>query len=273
MTSPTMTRHHVTNGDAELYVEQHGSGPDVLLIAGLTDPAEVWHAQIEGLSERFRLTTYDNRGVGRTSAPIESFSLEAFASDAAAIIEHLELGRPHVMGFSGGGVIAQHLTLSRPELVRSLVLNGTFCEVDELLDRRFGWFLTVAAASESPEAFMRSFLALIYTRAAHADGRVDRWIEEALAFPHPMSDEAFVATLEAFRVHDVRERLGEIAVPTLVIGGDEDAIIPPSYVRDIAEGIPGAELVMLEGHAHQPFHEIPDEYNALMTGFWDRVKD
>jgi pimeloyl-ACP methyl ester carboxylesterase len=88
-----------------------------------------------------------------------------------------------------------------------------------------------------------------------------------------MSDEAFVVTLEAFRRHAVRDRLGEIAVPTLVIGGDEDAMIPPSYVRDIADGIPGAELVILEGHAHQPFHEIPDEYNALMTGFWDRVTD
>ena len=201
MTTYSMSRHAVSNGDAELYVEQHGTGPDVLLIAGLTDTVEVWQMQIDGLSDRFRVTAYDNRGVGRTSAPIESFSLEAFASDAAAIIEQLELGRPHVMGFSGGGVIAQHLALGRPELVRSLVLNGTFCEVDELLARRFDCSSRSPPPASRPRPSCAPSCRSIYNRAAHADGRVDRWIDEALAFPHPMSDEAFVATLDAFRVH------------------------------------------------------------------------
>ena len=115
------------------------------------------------------------------------------AADAAAIIRALGTAPIRVMGFSGGGLIAQELAITEPDLVRSLVICGSFCEFDELATRKCEGWLTTAMAAESPEAFLRMFLASIYTREAHADGRVDRWIEEMLAFEHQMSDEAFVA--------------------------------------------------------------------------------
>ncbi|HEV2813161.1 MAG TPA: alpha/beta hydrolase [Solirubrobacteraceae bacterium] len=261
----------VRNGDAELYVEQHGTGPDVLLLCGLGDTVEVWSAQTEALRDRYTLTVVDNRGVGRTRAPVESISVPNFAADAAAVIEALGLDRPHVMGFSGGGVMAQELAITRPELVGSLVLNGTFARFDELAQRKVDMWLQLAATSESPQAFMRVFLASIYSRAAHADGRADAWADELVAFEPPMSDEAFVATLEAYRVHETESRLDRIVAPTLVICGEEDPVASPSYSRDIAAGIAGAELVVLPGQAHQPFQEVPDEFNAIVSGFWERV--
>lgn len=273
MTTYSMSRHAVSSGDAELYVEQHGTGPDVLLIAGLGDTVEVWESQIDALSDRFRLTTFDNRGVGRTSAPVDSISIEAWVRDTAAVVEALRLDRPHVMGFSGGGVIGQHLALERPDLVRSLVLCGSFGASDELLQRRFDSWLALADASESPEAFLRHFLSSVYTRAAHADGRVDAWIDEFLAFPHPMSDEAFAASLDALRSHDVLDRLPSLDVPALVIHGSDDANSPLSHGRDLAARIPGAELVVMDGQGHQPFQEVPEAYNALVAGFWEGVRD
>jgi pimeloyl-ACP methyl ester carboxylesterase len=69
-------------------------------------------------------------------------------------------------------------------------------------------------------------------------------------------------------VHDTVERLHQITVPTLVVAGENDIVTPPRYGRVVAEGIPGAEFVVLDGEAHQPFQERPDEFNALVRSFW-----
>ncbi|HEX8085146.1 MAG TPA: alpha/beta fold hydrolase [Solirubrobacteraceae bacterium] len=267
----TSTATTVRNGEAELHVEQHGAGPDVLLLCGLGDPLEVWRDQYEALGDRYRFTGFDNRGVGRTKAPIESISIPAMASDAAAIVRALGLERPHVMGFSGGGHIAQAMAIEHPDLVGSLVLCGTFSEMDTLTHRRTDSWLQMAAGAESPEAFLRSFLTTVYTREAHLDGRVDRWIEEMLASEHPMSDEAFVATVRALQESETTSGLHRIAVPTLVISGDADVNIGLSYSRELADRIPGAALAVMPGQGHQPFQEVPEDYNAIVNGFWERL--
>jgi len=274
MTASTTStiRRTITSGDASLYVEQRGTGPDVLLLCGLGDTLEEWDAQLESLSAHYRVTAFDNRGVGRTEAPVESISVPAMAADAATVIEKMGLDRPHVMGYSGGGLIAQELAISYPGLARSLVLCGTLCEFDEITRRKTRVWDLVGAGAESPEDFLRCFFGFIYTPAAHADGRVDEWIRAKLALPQT-SDEAFMATLEAFRRHSTRARLGSISVPTLVIAGRLDVQVPPPYGRDIASLVPGAEFVEMPDQAHQPFQEVPEEYDAIVTGFWERLGD
>jgi pimeloyl-ACP methyl ester carboxylesterase len=267
----TATATTVRNGDAELHVVQRGAGPDVLLLCGLSDPLEVWDAQVEPLMDRYRFTVHDTRGVGRTKAPVESITVPNLASDAATIIRELGLERPHVMGFSGGGHVAMELAITYPELVGSLVLCTTFSEADELSSAKLEAWMLIAEHAPSPEAFMRMFLSSIYTRAAHADGRVDRWIEEALAFEPQMTGEAFLATVKAYAESETTSGLHRIAVPTLLIAGEHDHNVPPPYSRDIAARIPGAELVVMPEQGHQPFHEVPEEYNALVTGFWERI--
>ena len=116
----------MTAGDAELWVEARGEGSDVLLIAGLGDPAETWAGQMHGLADRYRLIAFDNRGVGRSplrdAAPL---TIASMADDAAAVLERRGVRAAHVLGHSGGSVIAQALALRRPELVRGLTLVGT----------------------------------------------------------------------------------------------------------------------------------------------------
>src|SRR5688572_11118756 len=235
-------RRTVSSGEASLYVEQRGTGPDVLLLCGLGDTLEEWDAQLDSLSRGFRVTAYDNRGVGRTEAPIASITVPTLAADAATVIEAMGLERPHVMGYSGGGVIAQELAITRPDLVRSLVLCGTFCEFDAIMLRKTDVWFAVGEVAESPEAFLRLFISAVYTPAAHADGRVDGWIRAKLALP-PVSPEAFATTLEAFRGHSTKARLGQVSAPTLVVSGGLDVSCPPPYGREIASLIPGAEFV------------------------------
>ncbi|WP_251017815.1 alpha/beta fold hydrolase [Streptomyces sp. ISL-1] len=112
----------------------------------------------------------------------------------------------------------------------------------------------------------------IYTPRAHADGTVDRIIEETLAFPHPQSVEAFQRQLAPFRTHDTLDRLARITAPTLVLAGELDIAAPPRLGRAVAERIPGALFEVLPGEAHQPFQEVPDTFNARVDAFWRQVQ-
>jgi len=96
----------VAAGDVELWVEQRGEGPHVLLIAGLSDPAEAWAPQLEGLADRYRLTAFDNRGARRSPLPPEDFTVGGFADDAA-LLHAVGVSSAHVAGFSGGSATAQ----------------------------------------------------------------------------------------------------------------------------------------------------------------------
>jgi 3-oxoadipate enol-lactonase len=109
----------VPANDLEIYVEQVGHGPDVLLIGGLGDTVESRQFQLDGLADRYRMTAFDNRGAGRTAMPDGQVTVEAMADDAAGVLRALDLTSAHVAGFSGGSIIAQELTIPSPELVRS----------------------------------------------------------------------------------------------------------------------------------------------------------
>src|ERR671915_932117 len=219
---------HVRVGDLDIWTEQVGEGPDVLLIAGLGDTVESWQFQLDGLSDRCRLTAFDNRGAGRTAMPDGPVSVEAMADDAAALLGALEVPSAHVAGFSGGSIIAQELALRHPELVRSLVLQSTWPVMDSYL-RSWALFVRwLVEVAPSERAFLEAFFLTIYTRRAHNDGTVDKIIDEVLAFPHKQATEDLQRFIDAFVDHDGTERLPQIAAPTLVLAGGRDIQMPPS---------------------------------------------
>jgi pimeloyl-ACP methyl ester carboxylesterase len=262
----------VKAGDVELWVERHGQGPDVLLIAGLGDPAEAWQPQLDGLADRYRLTAFDNRGAGRTPLPETPLSVTTMADDAAALLRALEVPSAHVAGFSMGSAIAQELALRHPELVRSLVLVGTYARPDALFRSQLEFWRWLPEVPPSERAFFEAFFTWVYTPRAHADGSVGQIVEEALAFPHQQSVEAFQAQVDVCLAHDTADRLAEIAAPTLVISGEFDTILPPRFGRAVAAGIPNARFDVMPGEAHQPFQEVPDEFNARVDAFWREVE-
>ena len=202
-TMETTHRHEgfVSVGDAELFFVQQGAGPDVVLIAGLSDPAEAWEPQLQGLTDRYRVTAFDNRGAGRSPMPPDGFTVMDMADDTAALVRALGLGPVHVAGFSGGSVTAQHVAHRHPELVRSLVLQSTWAAWDgyvATMVRTLRWML---AAAPSEREALEAFFLWVYTPRAHNDGTVSQLIDEALAFPHPQSPEGFTRQLDAWAVH------------------------------------------------------------------------
>jgi pimeloyl-ACP methyl ester carboxylesterase len=266
-------KEHVPANGLEVWTEQVGKGPDVLLIGGLGDTVESWQFQLDGLQDRYRLTAFDNRGAGRTAMPEDPMSAEAMADDAASLLRALAITSAHVAGFSMGSAIAQQLALRHPELVRSLVLTSTYARPDALFRSQLDFWRWLPEAVPSERAFFEAFFTWVYTPRAHADGSVDQIVEEALAFPHQQSVEAFQAQVDVCRAHDTVDRLSEIAAPTLVLSGEFDVILPPRFGRSVAAGIPNARFEVMPEEAHQPFQEVPDAWNARVDAFWREVAE
>jgi pimeloyl-ACP methyl ester carboxylesterase len=263
---------HVRAGDLDIWTEQIGEGPDVLLIGGAGDTVESWQFQLDGLQHRYRLTAFDNRGAGRTAMPGGGVSVEAMADDAAGVLHELGISSAHVAGFSGGSIVSQELALRHPELVRSLVLQSTWPVMDAYLRSWLFFVRQLVEIAPSERAFLEAFFLDIYTARAHNDGTVAQFIEEVLAFPHKQTSEDLQAYLDAFLDHDTTARLHQIAVPTLVLAGGRDSTSRPELCRAVADLIPGARFHVMEEEAHQPFQEVPEEWNALVDAFWQTVE-
>ena len=265
--------HLVEANGLDIYVEQVGQGPDVLLIGGLGDTVESWQFQLDGLADRYRLTAFDNRGAGRTAMPDGPVSVEAMADDAAGVLRALDIGTAHVTGFSGGSIIAQEMAIRHPDLVRSLVLQSTW-SVPDPYHRSWGRFVRwLVEVAPSERAFLEAFFLDIYTARSHNDGTVDQIIEEVLDFPHKQPTEDLQNFLDAFMDHDTTRRLPGISAPTLVLAGGGDSTSRPELGEQVAELIPGARFEVLQEEAHQPFQEVPDEWNARVAAFWRDVEE
>jgi pimeloyl-ACP methyl ester carboxylesterase len=263
-----MTRTASTPG-VELRHIRRGSGPGVLFIGGLGDPAESWQAQVDGLADRYTAIAFDNRGAGTSPLPADGpLTTASMADDAADVLRGLGVERAHIAGFSGGGMVAQELALRHPELVRSLVLNGTFACFDALARRQVASWRWIPEHAPSERAFLELFLTFIYTNRFHESGAVDRIIDEMLADPHAQTIEGFQAQIDAYAAHDARDRLPTIDVPALVLSGSEDLNAPRRFGDELVSLIPGARHVIIDGGGHQPFQEDPARWNAIVDGFW-----
>jgi pimeloyl-ACP methyl ester carboxylesterase len=262
---------HVRVGELDIWTEQVGDGPDVLLIGGLGDTVESWQFQLDTLADRYRITAFDNRGAGRTAMPSGPLSVEMLADDTAGVLRALDITSAHVAGFSGGAMTAQELALRHPDRVRSLVLQSTWPAMDAyfLSWSRFVHWLADAASSE--REMLEGFFLDIYTARAHNDGTVARFIDEVIAFPYKQKTEDFQRYLAAISVHDTTERLPLITAPTLVIAGGRDPTARPELGRAVADLIPGARFEVMADEAHQPFQEVPEEWNELVDEFWRKV--
>jgi len=257
----------------ELWVEEAGDGPALLLIQGLGNSG--WPARrLAPLVPGHRVIWFDNRGTGRSSHDPPPRSIEQLADDAAFVLDGLGVGEAHVLGHSMGGYITQTLALRRPELVRSLVLVGTGAG-------RPGHEPVPAATLDSwlqnahlpPEDYARETMHLSFAPGwADANGELyDRLLAERLEFPTPPT--CWRAQFDAcVRFVETGLPIERIDVPTLVVHGDADRVVPISNGRSIASRIPNAELVVLPGAGHYPYLEAPELFAEAVRAFLARVE-
>lgn len=240
----------------QLYYEDYGSGDPVVCIGGLAGNTRAWKETVDALAARHRVILFDNRGTGQSDQPDGPYSTELFADDTAALMRSLKVGRAHIIGRSLGGAIAQHLHLRHPDLVRSLVLASSFARVQPYGDRVFATWRHIVTTSGKPLlARVQSlffFAPSFFERQAAVVDATERIFVENTQRP-----EAYVASSLALSHHDTRARLKEIRVPTLVIVGREDLLTAVACSEELAAGIPGARLEVIEDASHFLFLEKP----------------
>jgi pimeloyl-ACP methyl ester carboxylesterase len=233
---------------------------------GLSGTALSWGEPfLAQLREDFDVIAYDHRGIGASSRLDGPITIRELAADAAGLLDALELDSAHVLGISMGGMIAQELALANPERIRTLALGCTYCggpgsvrASEEVWARVIG-----AGRSGDRELVMRTMWEINVSGsfAAEEDER-QRFVERALR------RRVAVAVIErqarAAAAHDTSSRLGAINLPTLVIHGTEDQMIPVSNGHMIAQLIPGSRLEILDGVGHMFFLERPERSAELL---------
>jgi 3-oxoadipate enol-lactonase len=263
--------HAKVNG-INLYYEVHGEGEPLVLVPGLGSDLTRWYRNLPGLADKFRVIAFDNRGAGRTDKPDAPYSMKMMADDIAGLLDTLEIARTHLFGASMGGMISLNFGVLHPDRLISLIpgctrpggphsipdADGAPALNPELVDRL------------SAEERNRNLLPMLWS-AAFIKGNpalVEEYVKETSRYP--VSPVGYRRQKEAADRHDVYDRLPEITAPTLVIHGEGDRLIPAGNAAIIADRIPGAELVILEGLGHGFYSEQPEKVNAILIEFMKR---
>jgi pimeloyl-ACP methyl ester carboxylesterase len=242
-----------------------------LLIAGFACDHTIWSLVLPALAARYRVITFDNRGLGQSSGTETVISIRQMADDAAGLLDALGLGSVHVAGHSMGGLIAQELALTHPRRIQSLLLLSTCAQIDErgkAITDVWGELPRLVDAA----TMNRLLLPWMYTSAFYAKpGSIDRLIERILANPFPPSAEVISRQCQALGAFRTSGELGTLSCPTSVFVGREDILIPVALCEQLARSIPHADLVVLEETGHGMLIESPRRVADALLGFLDRA--
>jgi pimeloyl-ACP methyl ester carboxylesterase len=266
----TVPSRLLERADVSLAYQVTGIGSPVICIQGVGVVGRGWQPQVAGLPDRFRLITFDNRGIGQSSRGSGALSVPGMAADVWALADAGGDARCHLVGHSLGGLVALEAALAAPARVKSLSLLCTFA--DGAGPTRFRLRMALLGArSRIGTATMRrrAMLEMLFgpewlkgqPRAELAE-RLAALFGRDLADSPPIIDEQ----LHIMARHDVTSRLATLAgIPTLVISGRHDPIAPPAFGQTIAGGIPGARFVEFADASHALTVQCADRVNALLS--------
>lgn len=259
-------------GPIEIYWQKSGQGEPVILVGGLTSTLEVWGRQTPVLAAHHCVISFDNRGSGRTRTPTDDGvrTPQRFAGDVLALLDGLHLTRVHLVGASMGGMIVQEFALAHPSRLRSLTVCCS----------SFGGKNAVVAAPEvvramiegsaegaSPEALRAGMEVLFHPDSLKGEcDALNFYVGTKRAFPH--TPEEIARRLTGIASFDVFDALPRLTVPTLVLTGSHDRLVPPENSHRLAARIPGAQLTVIEGGGHVFFVEQPEAANRALLDFF-----
>ena len=240
--------------------------PCLALANSLGTDGRIWDQVIGLLADRYQIISYDKRGHGLSTAPAGDYTIDANVADLAGLLDQLGVDRLALAGVSIGGLIGQRFALLHPDRLAALILCDTAARLGD-----------AAMWNGRIEAVRSQGLASI------ADAVMARWFTEPFRRQSPddlvgwqtmferMPAQGYIGTCAALRDADLREAIGAIAVPTLVVAGEQDLSTPPDLVRDMAAAIPGARFELIAGSGHIPSIEQPAVLAGLMTQFFNEV--
>jgi pimeloyl-ACP methyl ester carboxylesterase len=273
-------RHVTLHGHDVKYrlADEVGGASPLLLIHGIAGSSRTWRYVMPALAEDFTVLAPDLLGHGESAKPIGDYSLGAYASGLRDLLAVLQLGPVTVVGQSFGGGVAMQLAYQHPELVDRLVLVGSGG-----LGREVSWllraltlpgveyvlpFLFPSFARQRGDAVGRA----LHRRGLYAPRVAEMW-RAYQSLGEAENRTAFVRTLRAVlepggQSISATDRLYlAAAVPTMIVWGDEDRIIPVEHAYTTHEAIPGSRLEIFEGAGHFPHVEEPERFVEVVRDF------
>ena len=252
-----------------------GSGPPLVLIMGYRLSSLAWPLDfIEALAARFTVVLFDNRGTGASDKPTFGYEISNMARDVGGLLDHLEIGRANLLGYSMGGAIAQEFVRQFPDRVLALLLCATMCGGPRAV---YASPSVVRVMREleglKPEEIARRIWSVTYSPGYlenHGELAEDQMRREITA-PTPLH--AADLQYQAFAEFDCSKALANIKTPTLVLTGDLDQLVSPQNSKFIASLIPGANLVVIPGCGHRMMWEATDECIGFITEFLTGVSE
>lgn len=262
----------LTAGDARLFHEQTGAGPDVLWLAAGDLPGATWRRyQTPAFEPGYRNTTYDARGVGDTRSDTPPpWPIERHARDAIALVEAVCEPPVFLIGLSMGSLIAQQVGFERPDLVRAALVMGTCVrktgfirawEEAEIALRRAG-------ATLPPDFATAHYAMLMYPAEVLGDDEAWARVRPLVAADFEARDGALLAAQwQACLDYDSTDLLPRCEVPIHAIAFSQDVQTPPARVREVAERARHGHFHLLEGLGHgSAFGHRPEAVNDLLLG-------
>jgi len=243
-------------GDINLFYRLEGKGGPIVFSHGWSLDHRMWEAQVEYFSANHRIILYDHRGHGRSDKPKTGYSIKQLVADLYSLIQGLGLGKVILVGHSMGSLIAQKFALAHPENVRKLVLASSTARIVDPL---------YISSLVSLGSFFAK-LSRIHTRINISD------INKLFEMWKSGSKVPMVQCTKAIASFDTRDEISEIEIPTLVIGGEEDLLIPKEMVEHLNQQIKDSVLAFIPAAGHMMMMEQPEAFNKILGEFIDNRK-
>lgn len=258
--------HQARNGEATISYEVDGppDGPVLLLVNSIASTRELWARQMPAFAGGHRVIRYDARGHGRSSAPPGDYTIEQLGGDALAVLDDAGAPPAHVCGISLGGLTAQWLGVHAPDRVRSLVLANTGARIGSVES----WTERIA-------------LVRAKGMSAVAELTIPRWFSPEFRERDPDTVHTFrtmiqacpadgyVGCCAALRDADLREQIGAIRCPTLVVASTDDMATPTEGLAFLRDRVPGAQMVTVTSR-HLSNIECAEQFTSAVIDFLRR---
>jgi aminoacrylate hydrolase len=250
----------------DLYYEEHGSGEPLFLVSGLGGTAAYWKPNLPALAAKYRVIVHDHRGAGNSAHSKIRYSVDQMTDDLVRLMDHLKIERAHLVGHSTGGAIGQTLAVTRPERLKKLVLFATWTKADKFFRQLFA-ARRALLTEVGKEAYVRAGTLFLYPPSWIKAN--ERMIEEResltiAAFAPP---EVVASRIDAIVAFDRTAELSRIRTPTLVLCAKDDFITPAYFSEQLAQMIPGAQLVLMPQGGHCASETVLEAFNATLLTF------
>ncbi|MEO6604219.1 MAG: alpha/beta fold hydrolase [Aeromicrobium sp.] len=242
--------------------------PTVVFGHGLLFSGHMFDAQVERLRPSYRCVTIDWRGQGKTPATNDGYDMDTLFHDAAAVIESLGVGPVHYVGLSMGGFVGMRLAARRPELLRSLTLLDTSADPEDLAmakqDRLLAKIYRVVGIRPLAGKVQQLMFGPTFIASAESKPDIDRWKDGVSAVDRSGMVKSILGVVDRL---PVSAELGKIALPTLIVVGEDDVATPVPRSEAIAAGIKGSVLKKVPNCGHSSTVEQPTVLADLIEEF------